>query len=29
MGTNSVEHTNKYQEIVEGLKNNQFENIMI
>ena len=28
MGNNSVEHTNKYQEIVEGLKNNQFNKIM-
>jgi NAD-dependent SIR2 family protein deacetylase len=25
---NKVEHTNKYQEIVEGLKNNQFKEIM-
>ena len=25
---NNVEHTNKYQEIVEGLKNNQFSKIM-
>ena len=25
---NRVEHTNKYQEIVEGLRNNQFKNIM-
>ena len=25
---NKVEHTNKYQEIVEGLRNNTFKNIM-
>ncbi len=25
---NKVEHTNKYQEIVEGLKNNEFTKIM-
>lgn len=25
---NKVEHTNKYQEIVEGLKNNRFKNIL-